>query len=476
MRERYYKLFKIIIFFLPLFIGTYGLYRVEHVSLNNALFYSFTMYFINYSDETKNLYTEIARWTAPIMTASTFILLINRIHFWFNNQMKLFRGNSIAVYGKTDEAVIFLNQLGKRGIEGDKSFVSAESFILAGEESENFLFYKNNYHNLQNKKVYLKCSSIKDQNICNSKVKLFCLEEIAARFYWKHYCLYQCASEKKFHIKVVLIGFGKLGEELLNWGILDNIFHPEQQIEYHIFGEESGYLALHHQISNISDPIIFYDGFWVDQLSVLENADRIILCEQKQQLQLIQNLLFCLREKRIDIFVDKCEGIHLFEKQDFVNLFYWKQESQRVENLFDEEILENAKRVNLRYAHIYEKVLENDKNKELEWEKLNSFTRYSNVIVADYHEIQLQILDMLEIPLNRIPKSIFELFAELEHIRWCRYHYLNNWKYGIPQNGKNKDSVKRIHCDLKPYNQLTEIEKEKDRENIRILMSIKLKL
>lgn len=100
MRERYYKLFKIIIFFLPLFIGTYGLYRVEHVSLNNALFYSFTMYFINYSDETKNLYTEIARWTAPIMTASTFILLINRIHFWFNNQMKLFRGNSIAVYGK----------------------------------------------------------------------------------------------------------------------------------------------------------------------------------------------------------------------------------------------------------------------------------------------------------------------------------------------------------------------------------------
>ena len=67
-----------------------------------------------------------------------------------------------------------------------------------------------------------------------------------------------------------------------------------------------------------------------------------------------------------------------------------------------------------------------------------------------------------------------EKLAELEHIRWCRYHYLNNWHYGIPENGKTKDLEKRIHCDLVPYSDLNEEAKERDRDNIRTLLSIKL--
>ena len=65
----------------------------------------------------------------------------------------------------------------------------------------------------------------------------------------------------------------------------------------------------------------------------------------------------------------------------------------------------------------------------------------------------------------------FETMSELEHIRWCRYHYLNNWKYGKPEKG-TKDKAKRIHADLVPYSSLSESEKDKDRENIRILFSL----
>ena len=74
---------------------------------------------------------------------------------------------------------------------------------------------------------------------------------------------------------------------------------------------------------------------------------------------------------------------------------------------------------------------------------------------------------------ERLSPDRLELLSELEHIRWCRYHYLNNWQYGIPENGKSKDPVRRLHRDLVPYGQLTEEEKEKDRENIRILLSVK---
>ena len=56
-----------------------------------------------------------------------------------------------------------------------------------------------------------------------------------------------------------------------------------------------------------------------------------------------------------------------------------------------------------------------------------------------------------------------ELLAELEHIRWCRYHQFHNWRMGIPKNGARKDATLRIHKDLIPYDELTEEEKEKIR-------------
>ena len=74
---------------------------------------------------------------------------------------------------------------------------------------------------------------------------------------------------------------------------------------------------------------------------------------------------------------------------------------------------------------------------------------------------------------KELPPDILELFAELEHIRWCRYHQLNGWTYGIPQNGRSGDPVKRIHRDLRPFSDLSESDIEKDRENIRLLMKLR---
>lgn len=65
-----------------------------------------------------------------------------------------------------------------------------------------------------------------------------------------------------------------------------------------------------------------------------------------------------------------------------------------------------------------------------------------------------------------------EPLAELEHIRWCRYHQFHNWRMGIPKNGARKDATLRIHKDLIPYDELTEEEKEKDKGNIRMLLKL----
>ena len=142
--------------------------------------------------------------------------------------------------------------------------------------------------------------------------------------------------------------------------------------------------------------------------------------------------------------------------------------------LFEDTLYERSKRINLRYAHLYQGTAETAENMEKEWGRLDPFTRYSNVSSADYHEIRLKLLEAQGLPCwaEELGPEDMELLAELEHIRWCRYHYLNNWRFGRPENGKAKDPVRRLHTLLIPYDELSEAEKEKDRENIRVLLSV----
>ncbi|MBQ2059268.1 MAG: hypothetical protein II488_05785, partial [Firmicutes bacterium] len=111
---------------------------------------------------------------------------------------------------------------------------------------------------------------------------------------------------------------------------------------------------------------------------------------------------------------------------------------------------------------------------EAEWEKLDTFTRYSNISSADYHEVRLRMLEAMGEPADAgaISPERMELLAELEHMRWCRYHLLNNWSYGVPEGGKNKDAERRVHRDLKPYAQLSEAEKQKDRDAVRVMLEL----
>ena len=117
---------------------------------------------------------------------------------------------------------------------------------------------------------------------------------------------------------------------------------------------------------------------------------------------------------------------------------------------------------------------ETAENREAEWAKLDAFTRGSNISAADYHLVRLDMLKAMGLPASaeKLPGETLELLAQLEHMRWCRYHYLNNWAFGQPENGKRKDPRLRLHADLVPYENLTDAEREKDRENIRILLSV----
>lgn len=268
--------------------------------------------------------------------------------------------------------------------------------------------------------VFLQCADVRPQSVTSPRLHLFSPEETAARLFWKERCLYSTSTERGHRLSIVLLGGGALAENLLYYGLLDNIFHPKQRIEYHIFGGCARFAAVHTQLDQIGDPA----------LTLLAEA----------------------------------AGLEVFP---------WLDLALKPEHILQDDLFTLAKRINLRYAHIHGGVEEADQNREAEWDKLDAFTRYSNVSCADYHDIRLEMLKHMGLPADadRLPPDKMELLAELKHIRWCRYHYLNNWRRGAGEDGK-KDPAARLHPDLVSYEELTGPDKKKDRDNIKVLLSV----
>ena len=50
-----------------------------------------------------------------------------------------------------------------------------------------------------------------------------------------------------------------------------------------------------------------------------------------------------------------------------------------------------------------------------------------------------------------LPPETRDALQEIEHIRWCRFNYLNGWTYAPG----TKDKRARTHPDLVPYDELT---------------------
>ena len=471
--KKIFKICRVIIFVLPILLGAWGMHFLEGESLLDSVFNSLLMYFFCYTDHPANIFIEIARWLAPAVTASGVLLIFYRLRDNIIHFLLFYTGKSIAVYGPEGEKNAILDEIRHYRISGKDVFVPASRYILLNDEETNFAFYNANKAKMKNRTVYLKSQSLPAEAVCDSELRLFCPEESSARLFWKRNFLYPLSLQNDHKLNIVLIGFEKLGEELLLFGLQNNIFSPDQRITYHIFGDGTHFRASHLELDSISDPIIFYEKSWDLHLELIEQAYMVIVLTQKNQMELLRELLFTTIRERIHIFASDISRACLLDGNERLVIFDWKSEAQKLDYILNDTLFTHAKRINLRYAHIYSGVPETEESMENEWKALDTFTRYSNVSSADYHEVRLKMLAASgNSGTTDLTDDELEFHAELEHIRWCRYHYLNNWKYGVPDNGKNKDKKLRIHSDLIPYQTLTEAEKEKDRENIRLLLSI----
>ncbi|MGN0667418.1 MAG: RyR domain-containing protein [Huintestinicola sp.] len=433
---------------LPFFLGMYCYYphfsqKPESVyPFLDSVYASLKLYSgCTESGVTIDAVLQIARFLALAATLSILVKAFNKFHDIIN-RIKLLGRGSIVVYGSSVYADHLYESL-KHSVRirgGDKFIDHAGKYlIMFPTDKENLEFYSKNYSRLSGKRVYIMLEDTSRQSIEDPMITVFSVAENCARQYWRTYPVDK--SER-----IAVIGFSQVGQNILTYGLQINIIDPSQHFEYHIYGDGSDFRRMHTELDKmLPDEIIFHDS-GIYELEELSGFDRIIICgDENENISTVSRLLEHL---------PKCTELHVYAPNGdimtklfgdrAIRCFGLASDTASLDVILNRKSMDDARRQHAYYVEQYGGV---------PWEKLDAFKRYSNVSSSDYM-FMINRLASKNVP--------FETLAELEHIRWCRYNYLHNWKYGE----KRSDSERTHYC-LVPFSELSEEEKLKDIEAIK---------
>jgi hypothetical protein len=133
-----------------------------------------------------------------------------------------------------------------------------------------------------------------------------------------------------------------------------------------------------------------------------------------------------------------------------------------------------AKRIHEDYFNTYvagDKYQEpplNDGTAQHPWDHLNEWYRDSNRFVVAHIDVKLRTNGLAKAdkaeasnPVSAFATVDIETLAEMEHRRWLAFHRIGGWQYA-----KDRKDSARQHPSIRPYFELTEKEKQKDRDNV----------
>ena len=139
----------------PLVLGTIG-YILSGEMTTNAIYAAFALYFTNPISDAYNVYIEIARWTAPLVTATAIAILCALQNVWesLRNRVALFgKKNSVSVYSDMDSRICFGKDVSAI-YPGDKlKKYAREHIIMFSTDEMNLQFYEKHKKELAGKKV-----------------------------------------------------------------------------------------------------------------------------------------------------------------------------------------------------------------------------------------------------------------------------------------------------------------------------------
>ena len=307
------------------------------------------------------------------------------------------------------------------------------------------------------------CQTSRVPETLNPDLRFFDRSEACADMYWQRYPL--TAKEHR----VLLVGFGSLGRELLEQGLLTNIFSPVRVTEYHVFGDAEQFLLDHPQLGtcvSIGTPADDRDSLtvhrqpWNYNEELLLSADRIILCAEDEE----ENADIC---RRMKIWFPITAKVHLYchsHMGDGLTVFGTDSEVFTPEAVFHAGLERMARQINENYRAACG-------GNAPTWEELSPFLRRSNMASANHLRTKLRYLLEDDTLTEFTPEQLrraYERFVELrqvqpdlcrriEHDRWVRFHAMYNWRYAPV-----RDNPRRLHPLMVPFDDLTLTDQAKD--------------
>ncbi len=332
--------------------------------------------------------------------------------------------------------------------------------------------------NLHELPVEIYARTTNGQEKRSGNINFFHSYECCARQYWRSKPL--CSHE----MSIVLIGFENYGCSILERAILTNIISIDQHVVYHIFGDVGEFLAIHNRLGEVfsinqeaetGDSLIFHKESWESNHSILERADRVIICEDDEQTG--WGIFWTLNKYykisgRIDLrSSSKVPGISCFGTNEDI---YTSQQIIRTELNKAAIVINEIFRSSVSYP-------------TRAWNELDDLHQQSKIAAADHLLMKTRILlqdeTVTELTVSAVKtafdrycktkssKSAKEMYRKLDHMRWLRFYLFYNWSYGPV-----RDDAKRQHPMLCQYEKLTEEQRQERDAAWELMGNISVKL
>ncbi len=291
------------------------------------------------------------------------------------------------------------------------------------------------------------------------EMQLFSPCEAMSRSYWKEHPL------KAGESLVLLIGCGEAGSALLTRALLTNVFEKGRRVEYHVFDDTAHFAALHPEAVKAlgaelpgEDCLVFHRESWTEARGLIQKADRIVLCYDRDE----DDLKAC--ELLRSWFVSSAAlHVRLAERVPGINCFGARETSMRPEFVMKDELNRRARLMN--------EIYNEGSSRPCAWEELSPFLRQSNIAAADHLIVKARCLlgdegltELTAEDCRRVWERWCALDAarrdslqEMEHRRWLRFYRMYNWSYS-PQ----RSDAQRRHPLLLPYEELDAEDRAKD--------------
>ena len=342
----------------------------------------------------------------------------------------------------------------------------------------------------------------------NFRIKIFNREESVARNVFS-ICApdlyYRPRTKQDRPINVLFLGFGALVREMLLQMAL-TAHYPDFRIPRATVlcdaGHKEAVEKFYRRFPNLEkvlnlevvyqNPMTLPEQTWCElqqregyvacYASLTEDVESVLVVRRLNRIRVVEslpkiNFIVCLNQQTwiADVIDDIFQPLNtdktLLHDAEPIEFFETLDNTITIDVIVNDSLDEMAKAIHDEYLQTQLQSCTDDFTNEsfIDWEDLPRHKRIANQRAAAHLDVKLRVLGFERKPLNgkgegsdfTLSKSELDLLAMIEHRRWMADKYLSGYVFG-----EIRDEGRMTHPDLKPWEELSESDRDKDRQNI----------